>query len=114
LPYKNVEISEKQLETYLSIIRHVEEHGYQPTQQEMADALGVTRRAIFDRLRQFADKGFIFLPEGNIDRNIGLPHLRFEAQLAHPEEENNRHDEEVPSSLGKRTRSSTASRTQRP
>ena len=80
MAHRNVEISEKQLETYLYLIRHVEEYGYQPTQQEMADALGVTRRAIFDRLRQRSDKGFVFLPEGNVDRNIGLTHLRFNAQ----------------------------------
>jgi hypothetical protein len=80
----------------------------------MADALGVTRRAIFDRLRQLADKDFVFLPEGSIDRNIALPYVRSEAHVAYPDEGADQNGEEGRSSPGKRTRRSTASRTTRP
>lgn len=74
---KQDEVSEKQREVYLFIIGFVERFGFQPTLREIADALGVDKRAIQDRLRLLEEKGLIELSGESRDRAIVLKHVRF-------------------------------------
>lgn len=76
---KKDEVSEKQQEVWMFIVKHVEWYGYQPTIREIAEALGVDKRAIQDRLALLAEKGLIELPAGDRDRAILLKNVRFEA-----------------------------------
>lgn len=71
--------SEKGLEVLRRIIAHVEIHGYQPSQQELADAIGVSKNAVQGRLKELARRGVVTLPEGNRERAIILNHVRFKA-----------------------------------
>jgi SOS-response transcriptional repressor LexA len=76
---KQTEVSQKQLELYRFLVHHIEENGYQPSHTEMADAFGVTKRAILDRLRQLEAKGLIEPPEAGRERAIRLKYVRFQA-----------------------------------
>lgn len=81
------EISEKQSELYVYIVRHVEQYGYQPSKTEMAEHFGVTNKAIGDRILQLANKGYIELPPKHSDRCVRLKHVTFRATLAEHEPE---------------------------
>jgi SOS-response transcriptional repressor LexA len=72
------ELSSRQLELLLFYIKHIEEHGYQPTYREAATHFGITSRAIQDRLLQLARKGYCEMPVKRGDRCVRFPHLRFE------------------------------------
>ncbi len=74
--------SDKQLEVLKYIIEHVEEHGYQPTQAEMAAKFGVTKSAIGSRIKELARRGLVEVRPGNKERAIVLPHVEFKAILA--------------------------------
>lgn len=70
------------MELYQYIVAYVEEHGYQPMRDEMAQHFGCTGRAIFDRLLQLESKGMIKMVGGrNGGRQLKLNHLRFKAHL---------------------------------
>jgi SOS-response transcriptional repressor LexA len=70
-------MSDKQLEVFQHIIKHIQDHGYQPSVAEMAIHFEVTKRAILDRLKLLQEKGFI--RQTGKDRAIDLPHVRFQA-----------------------------------
>lgn len=76
---KNDEVSDKQKEVWLFLVKHVERFGYQPSVREIANALGVDKRAIQDRIARLVEKGVIELPEGGRDRAILLKNVRFQA-----------------------------------
>lgn len=76
------EVSEKQWEVYLFVVRFLERHGYQPSIREIADALGVDKRAVQDRIRRLVRKGLV--ERGNRDRAIRLKHVRFEPKFDAP------------------------------
>src|SRR5205823_5586466 len=78
---KQLVVSEKQLEVFMFIIKHVEAYGYQPSQQEVANALGVGKRAILDRLILLQEKGYLELSGESRDRGIRLPNVKFEAKF---------------------------------
>ena len=80
------DITEKQAEVYAYLINFICEHGYQPTQTEIAAELGVTRGAINDRLRQLEIKGYIRQPGVYQDRCVQLPNVRFEAYFLEDDE----------------------------
>ena len=69
----------KQLEVLRYITEHVEEHGYQPTQGEVAGHFGVTRAAIQARLRGLSRKGLVEVPPGKKERAVVLKRLKFRA-----------------------------------
>jgi len=71
--------SEKQLEVLRYIIAHIETHGFQPSQSEVAQAIGVTKNAIQGRLKELARRGIIDLPAGNRERAIVLKYIQFRA-----------------------------------
>lgn len=77
--------SEKGLEVLRMIISHVEIHGYQPSQQEMADALGVSKNAIQGRLKELARRNVVSLPDGNRERAVVLHYVRFKAYTSNLE-----------------------------
>lgn len=70
--------SEKQLETLTFIIAHVMTHGYQPSQQEMAEHFGVSKGAINGRLKELARRGLIELSDGKVERAIIIPFVEFD------------------------------------
>jgi hypothetical protein len=77
---KTNELSEKQAELLNHLIRHVEQHGYQPSMTEMGEALGgITAKAVRDRLHQLARKGFVELSQKHVDRSIRLRYVKFTA-----------------------------------
>jgi Mn-dependent DtxR family transcriptional regulator len=76
-----MDISEKQAELYMYLVRHVEQYGYQPSLTEVAEAFGVTAKAVRDRLMQLANKGYVELGPKYADRCIRLRHVFFKAQL---------------------------------
>jgi SOS-response transcriptional repressor LexA len=76
------EPSEKMLEVIQYIISFVEENGFQPSQAEMAAHFGVTKSAIAGRLRGLHDRGVIRLPDGDKERAIVLPYVRYRSYLA--------------------------------
>ena len=61
------------------IIRHVEEHGFQPSQAEMCREFRITKNAVTTRLKGLADRGVIELPDRNRGRAIRLRYVEFEA-----------------------------------
>jgi SOS-response transcriptional repressor LexA len=69
--------SEKQLEILAYIVRYVEAHGYQPSQDEMAAEFGVYKNAIRMRLKRLEERGLIKLTDS--DRAIELPYFKFRA-----------------------------------
>ncbi len=71
--------SEKQLEVLLYIIAHVEVHGYQPSQAELAAHFKVSKNAIQGRLKELDRRGLIELPEGK-ERAIILKNVEFRAR----------------------------------
>jgi SOS-response transcriptional repressor LexA len=80
--------SEKQMELLDYLIRHIEEHGFQPSYSEMAEHFGVTKNAIQGRLRGLARKGIIELPRRAKvrERAVVLKQVRFKAWPAGPQE----------------------------
>lgn len=82
MPKKPIDTpSEKQLEV-LRFIEHVEEHGFQPSQQEIANAFGLTKTAISARLRELAARNLIEMPESGKERAVRLKFLKFKAYSA--------------------------------
>lgn len=75
----NPDASEKQLEVFEFIIRHVEDHGFQPSGAEMARHFGVTKTAIQARLKNLARRGFIEYGTGTRERAIVLTQVFFKA-----------------------------------
>jgi SOS-response transcriptional repressor LexA len=75
--------SEKQLEVLRYIISHVEKHGFQPTQAEMARAFGVTKNAIQNRLKDLARRGIIDMPDGTKtrERAIVIKFIRYRVEF---------------------------------
>ncbi len=88
-PEPNPAPSDKQLELYKFLISYIEEHGYQPSQGEMAAHFGVSKNAVGQRLRELARRGLLVLPYGEKarERSIVLKHIRFKAQWVPPEGE---------------------------
>lgn len=78
--------SETQLDVLRYLIDHIQKHGYQPTQAEMAEHFGVTKNAIQARLKELAKRNIIDMPEGARarERAIGLKHVRFKAFFEEP------------------------------
>jgi predicted transcriptional regulator len=81
MAHKITEVTPKQGEVLRYIIKFTEQYGYQPSHTEIAEGIGVSRRAIFDRLRQLHDKGLIELPEDNQPRCIRLVGVKFKCIL---------------------------------
>jgi SOS-response transcriptional repressor LexA len=73
--------TEPQLELLAFLIKHIEEHGYQPTQSEMALQFGVTKNAIQNRLKEFAKWDLIQMPKGEKTKERGtkINHVKFKA-----------------------------------
>jgi SOS-response transcriptional repressor LexA len=64
--------SEKQLEVVHYLVEYLQQHGYQPSQQEMADRFGVSRNAIRQRLVQLESRGIIKMPKREFERAVQL------------------------------------------
>lgn len=71
--------SEKQLEVLLYIIAHIEVHGCQPSQAELATHFGISKNAVQGRLKELDRRGLIELPEGK-ERAIILKNIEFRAR----------------------------------
>ncbi len=56
---KIMELTDSQRETLAEICRYLDENGYPPTVQELADIFGVSAPSIHDRLNQLIDKGYL-------------------------------------------------------
>lgn len=74
---KQEEISEKQLEVLLYIIRHIEEFGFQPSIVEIGHHFGVDKRAIYGRMKLLEQKGFILMSGEGRDRAVILHGVAF-------------------------------------
>jgi SOS-response transcriptional repressor LexA len=70
--------SERQLEVLQFIVSYTQEHGYQPSRREMAEAFGVTRSAITGRLKDLERRGYVCLSNPG-DRAVILMYVRFRA-----------------------------------
>ena len=70
------EPSEKQLEILEFIFGYVCEHGFQPSQQEMAEHFGVNKNAVAGRLNGLEKNGLIKINKGR-ERAIQLLHVKF-------------------------------------
>lgn len=69
-----------------AIVQHVERYGYQPSQVELAEALGLSQSAIQYRLRRMALAGTVDMPtDQSRERAIGLPLVRFRAMASQEE-----------------------------
>ncbi len=81
--------SEPQLDVLRYVICFVEEHGYQPTQAEMAAHFGVTKNAIQSRIKELARRGFVQLAEGEKtrERALKLNYVKYRAIYDPPKEE---------------------------
>lgn len=74
----SVDPTPKQVEVFKFLIRYVEQHGFQPSQQEMAEALEVTQNAVSERLRGLAQRGYIDMPNDR-ERSIIFKNVKFRA-----------------------------------
>jgi len=79
---KRVDITEKQAEVFTYILEFVENNGYQPSVKEMAEAFGISRKALRDRLMQLAMKGYVEMPIKHSERAIRLLHVKFVRKFA--------------------------------
>jgi len=70
--------SPKQLEVILFLINHVEVFGFQPSQQEMADALGISKSAIQNRLRECERRGLVRI-NPHAERAVQVYNVRYSA-----------------------------------
>jgi DNA-binding MarR family transcriptional regulator len=88
-PRANPGPSDKQLETLRYLITFIEDHGYQPTQSEMAIHFDVTKNAIQNRLRELAKRGLVDMPAGEKtrERALVIKHVKFRAYYAGSEGE---------------------------
>ncbi len=77
---RTVGLSEKQAEVFQFIVEHVETHGFQPSNKEMAEHFGIYPKALSDRIGQLVLKGYIELPPKWSDRCFKLNHVRFRAE----------------------------------
>lgn len=77
-------VSDGQLDIFRYLVKHVQEFGFQPTVQEVAEHFGVAPRAIHDKLGQLARKGFITLSPKGDTRAIRLHFVRFEPVYTGP------------------------------
>lgn len=77
----SVEASEAQLDVLRYLVSFIEEHGFQPTQSDMATHFGVTKNAIQARLKELAKRQIINMPAGEKarERAISLKHVKFKA-----------------------------------
>lgn len=83
MPFVRVEgLTQPQAEILLHVIRHVEEHGFQPSLTEMAETFGITVKATRDRLLQVAQKGYIEFPAKKQERCFRLKGVRFTATVS--------------------------------
>jgi DNA-binding transcriptional regulator YhcF (GntR family) len=73
------EVSDEQKEVYFYIIKHVEDHGFQPSVRELAEQFGINQASMYQRLKLLARKGFVELTGG--ERSIILHHVTFRAEL---------------------------------
>ena len=81
MAFKRVaEITEPQAQVFKYIVKHVCEHGFQPSTTEMATHFGVSRRAIADRIKQLASKGYVHLTPLFQSRNLILTGVKYEAE----------------------------------
>ena len=74
------EPTEKQAEIYRLILNHVEVFGFQPSYSELGLVLGISKKAVVDRLKQLEKKGLITLARGKRERAIVFHHVRFTAR----------------------------------
>ncbi len=82
MPFERVtDLTEKQAEVWMFLVNYVEANGYQPSQVEIAEHFGVTKKAIADRLVQLHAKGYIELPERYKDRCIKIMYVKFHAEF---------------------------------
>lgn len=88
MPFARVEgLTELQAQVLMLIIRHVEEHGFQPSMTELAETLGVTVKSVRDRLLQVAQKGYLEFPGKKQERCYRLKGVRFTATVEDREPE---------------------------
>lgn len=82
MPFYRVEgITEPQAQVLLLIIRHVEEHGFQPSLTELAETLGITVKSVRDRMLQLAQKGYVEFPGKKMERCFRLKNVTFKAVI---------------------------------
>lgn len=67
-----------QLAVLRYIVSHVEEKGYQPSQQEMATHFGITKPSLVSRLKELERRGLTEMFP-NRERGIRLVYVRFRA-----------------------------------
>lgn len=75
------EITSKQRDILKMIVAFVQEHGYQPSRQDLAHQIGATGHAASQRVWQLENKGFVSLNLEGGERCLKLPGLRFIPQL---------------------------------
>ncbi len=59
------EVSERQAEVYVHLIKHVEEYGYQPSRRELAELMGITVPAVSQLIGYLINKGLLDPPPKN-------------------------------------------------
>jgi DNA-binding MarR family transcriptional regulator len=67
----------KQLRVLRYILAHVERHGFQPSQREIAQHFGLTDNAVLVRLKGLERHGLVELSGGARERAVVLRHVRF-------------------------------------
>lgn len=78
---RTTELTEKQAEVWKYLVDHVERHGFQPSNREMAEHFGIFPKALSDRLDQLASKGYIQFAGKWQDRCLKLNYVRFHAEF---------------------------------
>lgn len=77
MPKPQTEPTEKQLELWRALIVHVANNGFQPSLNELAEILGISKTATYQRLRRLQNFGLVELSGGEGERCIQLNGVHF-------------------------------------
>jgi Mn-dependent DtxR family transcriptional regulator len=80
-------MTDTQTEYYLYLLKHVEDHGYQPSYKEMAEVFGVTPKSVKDIFLNLEAQGVLELGDYRQERSIRLKGVKFwayDARLSRP------------------------------
>lgn len=58
------------------LVRHLEEHGFQPTYRELAEHMGCSIFRIHTMMKSLQRRGLVALPGDNRERAVRLLHVR--------------------------------------
>lgn len=76
---KAAEVTEKQKELYFYLVLFIEDHGYQPSIEEMAETFEVARKSIQDKITLMEEHGIMRRGQAKHERCVGLRHVGFKA-----------------------------------